>query len=1065
MMDRNLIDILNLSCDQPGDSNFDFLGSSPFYDDNYFIEHLTLNPNDFVVLGMNSQSLRAKHDDILLMLNNYNHPNSSGIAVICLQETWISTNVESYIEIPNYNCVLKPCSASSHGGLATYIRADLNYNIVTVSNDSTNIWEQLFVQVYGAATGNSKIVIGNIYRPPRNQVDLIDTFLVEFNNMLESLESYNSVYVTGDFNLDLFKCQTDIRTNRFLHQTFATGFFPKLLHPTRITEISHTLIDNVFCKFSTNFHSIKSGILTHRMSDHQPYFISVNMPRTPRLSFEHPRYQYKTMMSSESKLKFQEILNTELTLDNFDTSNDAEPQKNFNTLHEIMTAAHSACFTKKRVRCDRRKVAKLPWVTPGIIKSIRTRNKLYKKLKNLGDCPEKYKVLKLQLKNFGKVLNKTIKISKRNYYSKVFEKQKGDPRRMWDTITSLTNGKNRSRSLPESFIIDGETVSDLQVIADGFNSYFLNVANKITEQLDQSDSTSFKSYLNESIHSRFNFSPVNEDEVLKYLNALPSKCTLDCYGFNTELIKQCRTQLTPALTLIINQCITHGLFPETLKIARVSVIYKKAENNIFENYRPISILPVLSKIFERVLHNQLSLYFMNNHLFYVNQYGFRSNHSTQLAALQFVDAIMNNLDNRKPYISLFTDLSKAFDCLDHSILLTKLKYYGVEQTSLRLLNNYLTNRYQYVEIKLTTNQMNQYRNNVDQTCHTEMNTDTIKSNLGLLSKGVPQGSILGPLLFIIYINDFSKCSSFFSSILYADDSTFSASVDTNNSNMNMEINNEMRNVHNWLKSNSLCLNVNKTKYMVFNRKSRPNIDQLDLNIEIDNVKLEQVKSFNFLGLTINDQLDWSLHTNNICKKLSRNIGILRRLKTQLPFEILKMLYFSLIHSHLSYMILVWGHDHAELLLKQKQALRVIHSKHYLCHTDPLFKSAKIIKVNDLHTQSLLKFCRKYVNADLPSYFMSMDFKRNCDNHRYNTIHKNSFISAKPGSEKARNLLRYKIPALLNELPANFNEALHSKSDYAITRAFKYSTLNSYSDVMRCPPGSGCWPCSIATKVE
>ena len=188
--------------------------------------------------------------------------------------------------------------------------------------------------------------------------------------------------------------------------------------------------------------------------------------------------------------------------------------------------------------------------------------------------------------------------------------------------------------------------------------------------------------------------------------------------------------------------------------------------------------------------------------------------------------------------------------------------------------------------------------------------------------------------------------------------------------------------------------------MIFDRGT----SLLKMNLEIDNKALEQVNNFDFLGLNISEALDWSSQTIKICNKLSRNIGILRRLRCQLPPDIMKLLYYALVHSHLTYMILVWGNDSQQILTKQKKAIRIIHSKYYLSHTEPLFRASRILKVTDLHTQQQLQFCRKYITGKLPEYFKAMEFRKNCDNHNYNTTHRNMYIAPKPKTENSRKMI-------------------------------------------------------------
>ncbi len=287
--------------------------------------------------------------------------------------------------------------------------------------------------------------------------------------------------------------------------------------------------------------------------------------------------------------------------------------------------------------------------------------------------------------------------------------------------------------------------------------------------------------------------------------------------------------------------INTGIFPDMLKIAKIIPIYKKDDETQLTNYRPISLLPTISKIFEKVIFKQLYKFFKNNNLFYNSQYGFREGHSTEFAAIELVDKITVEMDNMNSPINIFLDLSKAFDMLNHEILISKLEYYGLHGLSIELVKSYLSNRKQYVEIE-------------------ESDSDMLS-----LTIGVPQGSILGPLLFIIYINDIAHASKLFDFIIYADDTTLSTTIEmvfrnTIDQTTSDVLNKELSMINDWLKVNKLSLNVKKSKYMIFHTQKK-NVQSLTL--KIDNVVIERVAEFNFLGLTLDEHLTWKCHINKI----------------------------------------------------------------------------------------------------------------------------------------------------------------------------------------------------------
>ena len=288
-------------------------------------------------------------------------------------------------------------------------------------------------------------------------------------------------------------------------------------------------------------------------------------------------------------------------------------------------------------------------------------------------------------------------------------------------------------------------------------------------------------YLVSKPNTKFEFQPVEIKEVNKIISQLDSKSSSGYDSISNILIKSIAEIISKPV--IINQCLKINIFPNQLKKAKVVPIFKSGDDTLFTNYRPISLLPSTSKVVERVIFNQLYAYFETNGLFYGSQYGFRKRHSTEFAALELVDKLLNMMDKGQVPLGIFLDLSKAFDTLDHNILIKKLEFYGVSDGPGKLLESYLSNRKQFVVF------------------------DDINSQVLDIKTGVPQGSILGPLLFLIYINDIVKSSNFFKFILFADDTTLFAPINTSNKETANIINMELEKIIVWLKLNKLSLNI------------------------------------------------------------------------------------------------------------------------------------------------------------------------------------------------------------------------------------------------------------------
>ena len=487
---------------------------------------------------------------------------------------------------------------------------------------------------------------------------------------------------------------------------------------------------------------------------------------------------------------------------------------------------------------------------------------------------------------------------------------------------------------------------------------------------------------------------LSSEELRKAFHSLKPNKSEGIDEIHVNIIKSIYEFVEEPLYFIFNHSLKQGIFPNDLKIAKVIPLYKKDEDDIVSNYRPVSILPCFSKILERIMYNRLYDHLIQNNLLYHKQFGFQRGHSTEHAVVDLVDKILKGFDQNNFTLGVFIDLSKAFDTVDHNILLQKLEYYGVKKSYLKWFKSYLSERKQGVS----------YPNGI--------------SKLKNIICGVPQGSILGPLLFLIYVNDLYLSSKLLNFILFADDTNLfltGKNLKTLFSTMNKELNY----VTDWLKANKLSINISKTQYILFMKPSQTDNIPLKLpNLKIDRSSIKRARSTKFLGVIIDEHINWKEHINLIKSKVSKNLGVMYKTKNFLDQNCLKKLYFSFIHTYLNYCNMAWASNFKTHLKKlyttQRKASIIIMNKDIHAESRPLMKNLSILNVYQINIFQIVLFMYKLKNGKLPKVFRT---QFSCINHKYWTRYSvNNYVIPRTKLRKTDFALTHRGPELWNQIP-------------------------------------------------
>ena len=896
----------------------------------------------FSILSSNIRSLNRNFPELQTLLSS---SPEVAFSAITLQEVWSTTHPHP---LPGYHPLISNTRDKSlhnpncGGGVGIYAHKSFKVEVLKSLNIFVKgVFESLWVKLTSIHNPKQKpSIIGTIYRPPLGNKKLalnhLESILLTIKNS-PTLKSSNLI-ITSDFNINLADTHL-LEIQNYLNLNHSFGLIPQITLPTHFSNKGSSILDHIFV--STPPSSSLSGVIDSPITDHCPTFYvdSSVIIKDPLLPFK------KRIINKETIPPYTKLLK-ETVFPFFEE----DPEKSFNSFFSLLEEAGNMAFPEVLITPKKATVKNASWMTKGLIISSKTKHKLFTLRRK---SPSEVNILKY--KTFTSILNKTKRKAKRIYYLLEFSNSKSDLKKTWSIINDLSGRKPSNNSkLSSTFIIDGLPNSNPDTISKSFNEFFAtigpNLANAIpSSHLDPSSHLNFLPITDPDMN--FTFYPLNHSRFHKLASTLKSKWSFGPDLISNNLLKIILPIITNPFLKLVNLSLATGFVPKQVTIAKVLPIHKDGSKEDMNNYRPIALISSLGKLLEMCINEQLSDYLLHHEILSPCQFGFRKKHSVEHPLLLFCNNVLEAINKNHYILNVFVDLRKAFDSVNHSKLLDKLFKYGIQGIPQKWFQNYLL-RFQYVD------------------------TGTSTSDILQMLFGIPQGTILGPILFLIFINDLPQATLLLT-LLFADDTTFQVSGPDLGELITL-LNLELAKAQSWFESNSLTLNAKKTKLMIYSPKP---LSQITLPpVKIGQTTLEwigrgqKIESIRFLGIWLDPDFSFTSHTTILQSKLSSAIFAIGSCQGNSPIRIRRQVYSSLFESLIRFGACIFGSAKLstlnELYLLQKKALRRITGSHYNAHTTPLFKNLSILKIFDLIDLERSLIAHKLKHNKLPSKFQN-----------------------------------------------------------------------------------------------
>ena len=826
------------------------------------IDEVRKSPDEFIVINMNTRNLTNKYEDLEYICEKV-MPD-----IICITESWMDESVPENGFIPTgYNIIRKDRSKgfkkkynkTTGGGIAIIYKNNINVERKTYLTEK--IEEILWVQ----PKTKDPFLLGLLYKPDYSDMLELkkesenEESILE-NNIKKATQVSNRLIICGDFNIDM-NSPSNPKTKQLttVYETYQLKQHIK--KPTRVDPRSGraSIIDHIWATEEAP-SIIRSGTFIG-LSDHFATYAIINAIKQPipdeKIQFRSFKNYKQEQYQEDLKMKIEENKNLHEYVSAKDVNGATDEL--IKTLREVIDAhAPTKVITTKYMQ------QKIPWFNNILKEKIAFKNQLLEDRRLYGS-----KCFNNRIKELSNEIHYLKRKFKKKYVAEKLEESEGNSKSYWKLINDLLfRGKPKKTIEPDMINQDK---------ANQINKFFATVGTEIQKALK---TTIHQRNLNGLIG--FEFVPETVSSISKIFDQIKIDTATGTDEIPAKLLKDAKVVLVPIVTLLINLSYETYTFPNCLKHARIKPLYKSEDINEPKNYRPISILPTLSKIFERAATNQITKYLEQNNLITHTQHAYRQKHSTQTCLIEVVNHLYEILDNKKTPAIISLDLSKAFDSINHDLLLSKLADLKMSESTIKWVKSYLSNRKQITKFQHFTSEEEE------------------------ITSGIPQGSILGPLMFVCFTNDFSKSFDASLKIMsYADDTQIIVN-DKNMENLKTKIKSAIDTAQTWYKDNTMKMNVGKTEILIINKTSTVKNFKIFFENDGKPVKVTASPWIKVLGVKIDHQLNWNSQINYVKKNSINAIRQVHRINHLLPVKHRIQLYNTLVTPHFDYSDVVWG---------------------------------------------------------------------------------------------------------------------------------------------------------------